>query len=393
MNQKSLTKILLLVLCVFVGSFLAACGGGGSGGGSGATQGTLSTSLTDASTDAYQAVYVTVARVEVHSDGGGGWQTVASPDKTYNLLKLVNGVRETLGFTTLNAGHYTQMRLVLSPTPDSGINIFSPPHPYANYVIDQNDAVHELTVPSGMTTGLKLVNGFDINADQTTELILDFDAMHSVVIAGSSGKYQLKPTVKVLDTADGAVVSGIVSEVGAAPSILLGGAIVTAQVAAPGSADARDQVVIEAGTLSAADGGYALFLAPGGYNLVATASGYLLACTAVSLPPNSLTMADFALDPAPAEPGSITGNVSVAGASADQVVTIDFRQEITCDGASAPAMITVKSINVANGGTFDVALPEGNYQVVASTFGKTTQVVDNLTVTTAAATDLGDIAF
>jgi hypothetical protein len=389
MNLKNLKKIKLILLCTLVGLFLAACGGSGSG----PAQGTLSTSLTDASTDAYKAVYVTIARVEVHPDSGGGWQTVASPDKTYNLLDLVNGVRESLGLATLDAGHYTQMRLVLGGTPDSGINILSQPHPYANYVIDQNDAVQELTAPSGMTTGLKIVNGFDINADQTTELVLDFDAMHSVVISGSSGKYQIKPTVKVLNSADAAVVSGVVSEAGAAPPVLLDGALVTAQVADSASADAKDQVVMEAGTLSASDGGYALFLAPGDYNLVAVENGYMPACSEVSLQPATQTTADFALSPATADPGSITGTVSIAGASADQVVTIDFRQEVTCDGASTSTMITVKSINVANGGAFDVTLPAGVYQVVASTYNKTTQVADNVTVATAAPTDLGEIAF
>ncbi|MEJ2699811.1 MAG: DUF4382 domain-containing protein [Desulfuromonadales bacterium] len=388
MNLKNLKKTQLMLMCILVGLFLTACGGG-----SGPAQGTLSTSLTDASTDAYKAVYVTIARVEVHPDSGGGWQTVASPDKTYNLLDLVNGVRDSLGLATLDAGHYTQMRLVLGGTPDSGINILSQPHPFANYVIDQNDVVQELTAPSGMTTGLKIVNGFDIKADQTTELVLDFDAMHSVVIAGSSGKYQIKPTVKVLDSADAAIVSGVVSEAGATPPVLLDGALVTAQVADPSSADAKDQVVMEAGTLSASDGGYALFLAPGDYNLVAVENGYLPACSEVSLQPATQTTADFALSPATADPGSITGTVSIAGASADQVVTIDFRQEVTCDGASTSTMITVKSINVANGGAFDVTLPAGVYQVVASTYNKTTQVADNVTVATAAPTDLGEIAF
>jgi len=388
LNGQKKTK--LLMLSILIGLFLTACGGGGD---SDPSQGTLSTSLTDATTNAYLAVYVTISRVEVHADGGGGWQTVASPNKTYNLLDLVNGVRETLGIATLNAGHYTQMRLVLGGTPDSGVNFLSLRHPYANYVIDQTDAVHELTVPSGMTTGLKLTNGFDINADQTTELVLDFDAMHSVVIAGSSGKYQLKPTVKVLDNATGALVSGIVSEAGAVPQTLLGGAMVTAQTTDPAASDAKDQVAIEAGTLSAADGGYALFLAPGDYFLVAVENDHLPACTAVSLLPASLTTVDFPLVPAPEAPGAVIGTVSISGPGADQVVTIDFRQETLCGGASGPAMITVESINVANGGAFEVSLPAGNYQVVAATFGKTTQVVNSVSVTSATSTDIGDLAF
>jgi len=378
-----------LILFSLLAMYLTACGGGGGS----TAQGTLSTLLSDASTDSYQAVYVTISRVEVHADNGGGWQTVASPDKTYNLLELVNGVRETLGISTLDAGHYTQMRLVLGATRDSGFNIFSLPHPFANYVIDQNDAVQELTVPSGMTTGLKIVNGFDIHPDQTTELILDFDAMRSVVIAGSSGKYQLKPTVKVLDSAEGAIVSGVVSEAGAAPPVLLDGALVTAQITDPAGADALNQVMIEGGTLSDVDGAYALFLAAGDYNLVAVEDGYLPACAALSLLPAGQDTSDFALEPAAADPGSITGSVSIGGASADQVVTIDFRQEAACAGALNPTIITIKSINVANGGGYEVVLPVGTYQIIASTFGKTTQVVDNVAVITAVVTDLGELGF
>jgi len=386
MNWK-LTNIKLLLCSFLAGMMLTACGGGDSA----PAQGTLSTSLTDASTDLYQAVYVTISRVEVHANGG--WQTVANPEKTYNLLELVNGVRESLGIATLNAGHYTQMRMVLSGTPDSGINIFSQHHPFANYVIELNDAVQELTAPSGMNTGLKVVNGFDIKPDQTTELILDFDAMHSIVVAGSSGKYQIKPTVKVLDVADGATVSGLVSEAGSAPTVFLEGALVSAQVTDSNAADPANQVLIDAGTVSAANGGYGLFLAVGGYNLVAAKEGSLPACSTISLSPASQETVDFNLDPTPTAPGSITGSASIAGAPADQVVTIDIRKEITCQGAVAPDMITVQSVNVANGGTFDVALSEGTYQVVASTSGKTTQVFDNVVVTTALATNFGNLAF
>lgn len=397
MNTKKLNKIKIFLLCLLVGGVFAACGGGG-GGGSGSSvsagQGTLATSLTDASSDAYRAIYVTIAEVQVHPDSGGGWQIVASPNKTYNLLDLVNGVRESLGIATLDAGHYSQMRLILGETPAAGINLLSQPHPYANYLIDENDAVHELKVPSGLTTGLKIVNGFDIDADQTTELVLDFDAMRSVVKAGASGKYLLKPTVKVRNTTDGAVVSGVVSKADGAPVTFLGGAFVTAQIASSASADAKDQVVIDGGTLSAADGGYSLFLAPGDYTLVATRDGYLPACTAVSLQPDSRTTADFALTPVPENgTGELTGTVSIAGASADQVVTVDFRQEVTCDGASTTTLITVASVNVANGGGFDVTLPVGDYQVVAYTAGQTTLVLDNVTVTSGVMNNLGVFSF
>ena len=219
MIPSLLKKMPIVLLSLCIGFFVPGCGGGGGSSSGGGTQGTLQVSLTDASTDAYQAIYVTVARVDVHLGDGdtedeSRWETVAEPNTTYNLLELVNGVRETLGIARLNAGHYTQMRLIIGLTPDSDLNLFSQAHPYANYVIDQDDdEIHELKVPSGPQTGLKIVNGFNINANRTTELILDFDAMRSVVKAGSSGNYLLKPTIKVLTTVENAIVSGTVADV------------------------------------------------------------------------------------------------------------------------------------------------------------------------------------
>ena len=215
----------MLVRCLLLLSLLAllmntACGGGGSGGGDfgGSDMGTLGLSLQDAFTDDYKAVYVTINEVQVHLGGNenddGNWQVVAYPYETYNLLELVNGVREELGLADLQAGRYTQMRLIIGEIPDSGLNIFSELHPYANYVILSDDTIHELIVSSGHQTGIKVVNGFVIAPNQTTELILDFDASRSVVKAGNSGNWHLKPTIKVLEVDDYSIIRGAVSENG-----------------------------------------------------------------------------------------------------------------------------------------------------------------------------------
>jgi hypothetical protein len=387
MKRQIVKKLNRLLLYFGIGLLFVACGGsggsdsGGSDSGGFASTGglgTLSTSLTDSSTDEYQAVYVTIARVEVHHDGNGSWQTVAEPNKTYNLLDLVNGVREDLGIATMDAGHYTQMRLIIGETPEvGGINKFSVAHPYANYIINLADEVHELKVPSGTNTGLKIVNGFNINENQTTELILDFDAMRSVVKAGKSGKYLLKPTIKVLDTTEYAIVSGQVNNADTTPATPLEGALVTAQVADATQPDAKDQVVIEAGTVADVNGDYALFLAPGDYNLVATQTGYLPDCIAINLiADDTQTMTDFSLSTPTGDLGSLSGTVSIDNAQPDQYATIDFRQDVTCVDALAQTSITVKSINMADGGDYSVDLPAGTYHVVASTFGKVTVTMD-----------------
>jgi len=386
-----LKKLNIVLLVFYVGAFLTACGGDSSGGGSGSSsQGKLSISLTDSSTDQYQAVYVTITRVDVHVADGNGWETVATPNKTYNLLELVNGVRESLGITPLEAGHYTQMRLIIGDVADSqSLNIFDQHHPYANYVITMDNLSHKLKVPSGTNTGLKIVHGFDIDENETTELILDFDAMRSVVKAGASGKYLLKPTIKVLDTASYSIVSGWVLDGHTAEPL---SAFITAQIADPAEIDIADQVVIKAGTLTNNDGDYSLFLEPGEYNLVVSRFGYISQCAAVTLPVDSKTIVTFSLDTETEGLGAISGTVYINGANADQYVTIDFRQQVSCNDAQETTKITVKTINVMNEGTYTVEIPAGDYQVVAYTYDEATLSFDHITVEPDELTSL-DITF
>jgi Domain of unknown function (DUF4382) len=306
---------------------------------------------------------------------------------------LVNGVVEGLGDVLLDSGHYTQMRLIIGETADNSLNIFDELHDFANYIIDQSDVAHELTVPSGSQTGLKIVNGFDINNNQTTELILDFDALRSVIKAGSSGKYLLKPTIKVLTTTDYAIVDGIVTAADSDPLLPLDQVFVTAQTVAPEEIDIKDQVSIQSGTLTTDIGEYALFLEPEDYNLVAIRSGYLPVCTAIDLGAASMRNVDFSLIQLEetALSGSILGLVSIAGANDDQHVTIEFRQQMDCSGNSQT--VVVKTVEIANGGQYLVNLAPGtDYQVVAATFEKETLIEENISVISGETSEL-DISF
>ena len=105
---------------------IAACGGGGSSGPDASTTGTLRLSLTDAPTCGYDNVWVTGEKVRVHASGAasdtdGGWSEVvlATPQRI-DLLTLTNGTLQPLGQSSLPAGKYTQMRLVLGSVPPAG---------------------------------------------------------------------------------------------------------------------------------------------------------------------------------------------------------------------------------------------------------------------------------
>jgi hypothetical protein len=339
--------------------------------------------LTDATTDDYQAIYVTIAEVQVNKaaegegDESGGWQTILTPDTTYNLLELVNGVIETLGIAELSAGKYNQMRLVLSKLPDDSLNILGNPHPFANYLIDSEGTSHELKVPSGYQTGIKIVKGFTIVASLATELILDFDAARSVVQAGKKDKnvkYLLKPTIKVLETVENSV-SGVVDD-GVEP---IGGAVVSAQVYDSGAADPKDEVTVETTTVSTEEGAYKLFLPPDIYNIVVTRDGYLPACQEVEAQFFEEYSADFSLI-AETETIIISGTISGLETEEDSALLSIRQLDVNC-GGTANVTIEVASVAVANG-DYSITLPAGTYDMVASVTGETTQVFEDISADT-----------
>jgi hypothetical protein len=400
MKSRQFFCFLFAIITIFV---LTACsGGGGSSGGIG----TLSLSLTDASSSDYKAVVVTIDEIQVHLKGDGNspnhWKSVDMPISplTVNLLDLVNGVREDLGLVDLKARSYTQMRLIIGDTPNPAIL------PFANYVVTNTDPVeiHELKIPSGDKTGFKIVNGFTIAADQKTELILDFDACRSVVQAGDSGQWLLKPTVKVRNTANYAIIEGRVTD--DTPSAMgINGVLVTVQKNDGTAIDPKNKVVVVAATLTDflkteagdeildTEGNFSIFVEPltngEHYYLVAYKDGYI---------PDFLKITELAAgqtrlvdDLILSEDGSgtVAGLVTINGAdNTEQYATLSFRQEVGVDDE----MIEIKSINVLNTYRYSVNLPsvdlpEELYTLVASTlFGFETEEYTSLTVETGVTT-------
>ena len=187
---------LKLVLGGLLLAGLAACGGGDGSSGASADSGTLRLAITDAPTCGYDAVNVTIQKVRVNqsssaSDTDSGWsEVVLSPARRVNLLTLTNGVLDELGQTPLPTGKYTQLRLVLADNDGT--------HPMANSVVPSGGTETALKTPSGQQSGVKANINIDIAANKMADFVLDFDACKSVVVAGSSGQYLLKPLVTVI---------------------------------------------------------------------------------------------------------------------------------------------------------------------------------------------------
>jgi hypothetical protein len=386
----------LSAMAIFLLVALIGCGSGTSGSSSGGT-GTLNLTLSDATGD-YEAVYVTIDEVAVHyaNDEEGEWRIVAYPEETYNLLDLVNGNFVQLGITELQAGQYTQVRLILGDTPDNGLNIQNQPHPSANYIIlKSTQTTEDLKVPSET---IKIVGGFLLETGIVKEIRVDFDAEKSVVKAGNSGKYILKPTTKLVEIEESAVVSGTVSDAGddksdPADDAPLGSAKVSLQQY-DSALDLKDQVLSVHSTVTETDGYYSLAADAGVYNLVAyrppyedgngniTDLPFEPQCRTIDIDaPVSYGENDFSLNQA-TETTTVTGLVRFVDGDDNELVTLSVRREIDCETNASPQQVQLAfekiefedSIAAQAGASYSFVLPKlasGSYTIVAWTDSET----------------------
>ncbi|MEO7494217.1 MAG: DUF4382 domain-containing protein [Massilia sp.] len=325
--NASIFRISLVAASAIAAASLVACGGGGGDSGTTptTTMGTLGVSMTDAPSCGFDAVNVTVSKVRVHksssaSDTDGGWSDITlSPARKINLLNLTNGVLDALGTTTLEAGHYTQLRLVLDANAGAGL---------ANTVIATGSTTEvSLDTPSEAQSGIKLNNEFDVTAGQRVDLVLDFDACKSVLTKGN-GKYALKPVIKVIPTAINGI-SGFV-----ATSALGSKVVVSAQ---------QNGAIVSSTTPNPITGEFFLArVAPGNYDVVITADGR--AASVIAAVPVATTTSTTALSTsaspialATSATASISGTVTLAPVSATTATYVSAKQSF----AAGPT-VTVK---------------------------------------------------
>jgi len=184
-----------------VGLVSLAIGGCSSGG-------VLSLQLTDAPPDTanMSTAIVTLAAAEAHfaggdgdddNDGGfkdekgdkgenGGWVRVTGTPKSYDLLRLQNGLTELVGELALPVGKITQIRLFI----DEG---------GTNAVTLKDGRICPLDLKDVDKTGIKINHPFkalSIKDGRVLEVVLDFDLKESVDQVAPC-VYQLKPVIKI----------------------------------------------------------------------------------------------------------------------------------------------------------------------------------------------------
>jgi len=320
----------------------------------------MNVKLVDAPIDGYKEINLNVQEVRIYreaeeSDNASdesGWITLGRPNRTINLLELVGGVSETLvEGATLSAGHYTQMRLVLEQ---------------GNTVKLADDTVHDLKVPSGLQSGVKLIVNFDVKAGVTKDVFIDFDAANSIRLhrTGHSEKYILRPTVRAFDKALTGSISGVLTDAAT------GSLLADVEVLAETFDDFGTPSVIRS-VRTGADGSYMLDLVPldtpcyvvtqpvtGGVSYSTQVSG------AITLTEEAPTASWSAAVAAAADAGDVSGAITPT-AGENQSDTVHLVQAVLAGSQTRTFIVrSAGPVTTDTGETYSMArIPAGNYQV------------------------------
>jgi len=201
-----LTPFRIVAASLLLLTFLAACGGGS---GTASSNGTMNLGVTDSPVDGASSLIVEFTGVQLQPSGGGSPVTFnfGSPQKI-DLVKLQNGnAAALLNGASVPAGNYDWIRLTLNVGANNVV---------ANSYIEINGAQYPIIVPSGSETGLKLVQGFTMTANQVANFTIDFVLQQAVTAppgqqVGGVQAYLLRPALRLIDNVQAGEISGTVA--------------------------------------------------------------------------------------------------------------------------------------------------------------------------------------
>jgi hypothetical protein len=146
-----------------------------------------------------KALLVTFSEVSAHVSGAGGFNVLpfsgGGTSRTCDLKKLATA-QDILGTGTLPAGHYTQVRLVVT----SAVLYFD----NATSLTGGAACAPTIAAPAGRNApitvnsgDIKLNREFDVNSSETTTILVDFNGDQSVTQQGN-GSYSMSPVIAVV---------------------------------------------------------------------------------------------------------------------------------------------------------------------------------------------------
>jgi len=153
--------------------------------------------LTDSPFPNAKEVWVDIQQIEILMDDTAKPLILGGTHPgLYNLLDFTNGKDTLLADALIPPGKISQVRLILGDN---------------NYIITNENEKISLKTPSGQESGLKVQVHQDVTGGILYRLILDFDAGRSIVKAGNSGNYLLKPVLRIISLVpSGGNIQGII---------------------------------------------------------------------------------------------------------------------------------------------------------------------------------------
>jgi len=156
----------------------------------------LTVMLKDSPFSDAKSLLVTFSEVSAHISGSGGFTTLpfsgGGTTRTCDLKKLETA-QDVLGTGTLAAGHYTQVRLVVTTAVLYFDNAASG-EACAPSIAAPAGRSADVSVPSG---DVKLNREFDVTSSGATTILVDFDGDQSVRLQGN-GQYSMTPVISVV---------------------------------------------------------------------------------------------------------------------------------------------------------------------------------------------------
>ena len=161
-------------------------------------QGRISVRMTDAplDLDEVESISVFVVRIEAKAQAtseadanadvaeaeseSNGWVTLAEPNAAFDLMDLRDGVSAFMGDAAVAAGTYRSMRLILD-TEQSTVTL-------KDGTVLSASSTPSIMFPSAGQSGIKILftNPIEVDEDETTDVLVDFDAEESFVVRGST---------------------------------------------------------------------------------------------------------------------------------------------------------------------------------------------------------------
>lgn len=195
MNLKSLRTLVFIGVAIVSLAFIQSCNNDGE------NTARVQLKLVDAPGD-YLEVNVEIIDIQYNTtDSEEGWMSftpVGGYPINVDLTELIAGNSLLLTDQIIPAGMLKQIRLVLSEN--------------NTLMIDGEEGLRPLDTPSALQSGLKLNLNEELEAGFSYTFILDWNVQESVVEAGNSDMYNLKPVIKVNAEVNSGSISGKVIE-------------------------------------------------------------------------------------------------------------------------------------------------------------------------------------